>query len=527
MNILTYLLFVCLFAGTASSQEDVPAENDVPEKVEAKDTQLVQPVVIEMAAAEPAVKQARKLVLIRFGSAERTLEISPRSQAFLERKLAEAKDLGADVVVIEIDSPGGYVDASLSLAETFRDLDWATTVAYVPRQALSGAAIMSLGCDEIIMNENARIGDAGPIFMGDDFLFRHAPEKVRSDLVRNVRDLSESSKRPPAIAEAMVDMDLEVFKVEHADNGTISYMSDAELRALDDPTEWRKGALLEPSKKGSFLEVNGKMALSIGLGNDVANSRTAVAARFGVEIEDVEVLEATWVDTVVGFLTFWPVTALLFVIGLIALYTELAAPGIGVGALVSGLCFSLFFWSRFLGGTAGWLEVLLFASGIVFLLMELFVIPGFGIAGIIGLVMLLASLLMATQRYGGADGININDLATASTWIVGAGVGSIIGMFVLSRFLGEVQLFKHLTLEPPAPVVATAGTLISSDRTEERPNLAIGDEGIADSPLRPAGRVLFNETYYDVVTDGSFVEKGSCVRVVKVSGTHVTVRQIS
>ena len=144
-------------------------------------------------------------------------------------------------------------------------------------------------------------------------------------------------------------------------------MSDAELDALDDPTEWRKGALLQESKKGAFLEVSGTVAVEVGLAEAVINSRSELADRYGVSLSDVEILDSTWVDTLVIVLNYRSVTVLLFIIGLIAAYIELAAPGISVGGLVAGLCFGLFFWSRFFGGTAGWLEVLLFLSGVCFI----------------------------------------------------------------------------------------------------------------------------------------------------------------
>lgn len=471
-------------------------------------------------------KAEQKIVLIRFGTSDRPMEINPFSESFFERNLEKAKDLGADVVVLEIDSPGGYIDSSLNIANALRDLKWAHTVAYVPREALSGAAIISLGTDDILMHENAMIGDAGPIFMDRDFLFRHAPEKIRSDLVAKVRGLSEDSNRPPAIAEAMVDMDLEVFKVEHADTGEITYKSDAELEAVDDGTEWRKVALLEASKKGQFLEVTGQKAVEIGLANEIANSRAVVAKKFGRDANDIIVLEKTWVDTVVTILNSSFMMALLLIIGLIAIYFELAAPGIGIGGLISGLCFGLFFWSQFLGGTAGWLDVVLFLAGVAFLLVELFVIPGFGVAGLTGLLLIGASIIMATQRFAGADGVATDGLLRSLMILAGSAVASMFGMYLASKYFGGLTLFKRMTLEPPTPAVAVGGTLASGPAASDQPAVAVGDIGVADSALRPSGRVVFGDSYRDVVADGSFVEKGKQVRITKLSGTHITVREV-
>jgi membrane-bound serine protease (ClpP class) len=152
-------------------------------------------------AAEPPQKFSRGF-LIRFEG-----PITTMLEQYLYRKLETARQENADLVVLQIDSPGGELDPSLKIADHLLKLDWAHTVAYVPREALSGAAIVALGADEIVMAPRARLGDAGPIFLGEDFLFRHAPEKIRSHLARQVRDLAEARGRPPALAEAMVNMD--------------------------------------------------------------------------------------------------------------------------------------------------------------------------------------------------------------------------------------------------------------------------------------------------------------------------------
>ena len=139
-------------------------------------------------------------------------DITYRSFAYFKRKLADAEKYGADLLIIEFNSPGGLLDESLQIAEMLRDVKWAKTVAFIPNRALSGAALGSLGCDEIVMGPNGRIGDAGIIFLDDRFSFRYAPEKYMSDLVRRARDLAELYGRPPAIAEAMIDMDTIVFQ---------------------------------------------------------------------------------------------------------------------------------------------------------------------------------------------------------------------------------------------------------------------------------------------------------------------------
>ena len=144
------------------------------------------------------------MALIEFHGA-----ISSLSEQYLYRKLDEAREAGAEIVIIEIDSPGGEVDATLRIGRRLADLGWARTVAYIPKEALSGAALFALGCDEIVMAPRAVIGDAAPIFMDENFVFRYVDDKYRSNLAAQVRDLATDKGRPAALAEAMIDDELD------------------------------------------------------------------------------------------------------------------------------------------------------------------------------------------------------------------------------------------------------------------------------------------------------------------------------
>lgn len=475
-----------------------------------------------LAADDDRPLPATRAALIRFEGM-----IDPIHEQYFYRKLDKARTAGVDLVIVEIDSPGGYVDSSLKLAEHLRDLPWATTVAYVPREALSGAAIMALGADEIVLAPEARLGDAGPIFQGEDALFRHAPEKIRSHLVRQVRDLAERQGRPPALAEAMVDMDLIVYRVTNRDGGQVTFMSDPEIESSENPDQWEKGPPVQESRKGLFLEVNGTRAVELGLAEATAASREQLAARYGVPPDKLLTLETDWVDTTVMILNSGLITALLLIVGLIALYIEFSAPGISIGGLVSGLCFTLFFWSRFLGGTSGWLEVILFLLGLVFVLVELFVLPGFGIAGVTGLLLILVSIIMASQGFV----IPHTDLEMRTTLrsvmiLAGSGCASIAAMVVLSRFFGTIPVLNRLALPPPASALETPATSERGTSSGTLGGVQVGDQGMSDSPLRPAGRVCFHGNYADVVAD-SFVESGRPVQVIKISGNRIMVREVA
>ena len=478
--------------------------------------------------AEPQERQYERPVLIRFEGM-----ISPLLEQFLYRKLDAAERDGADLVILEIDSPGGLVESSFNIAHRLRDLHWAATVAYVPREALSGGAIVALGCDQILMGPNAVLGDAGPIVMGEDFLFRHAPEKVRTDLARKIRDLAEGRGRPPSLAEAMVDKDLVVYEVTDRQTGATTYMSEHELESSRNPDQWEKGPPVLETREGNFLEVNGRRAVELMLADGTADSRQDLQQRLGLAAMP-RVIKPTAVDTAVYVLN-WPwVTALLFVVGLVALYIELSSPGISLGGLVALLCFALFFWSRFLGGTAELLEIILFLTGVAFLAVEIFVLPGFGVAGLMGLLLMLAGVLMAGQTFLIPETRREWEVFGTSVLVLSCSAvafAAIAGL--LSRHFGSLPLFNRLVLQPSAPDTGPrAGT--GADGDKPLPVLApanlfgvdVGDWGLAISPLRPAGKARFGDHYLDVLTEGDFVERGRQVRIVEIQGSRIVVRDV-
>lgn len=480
----------------------------------------------EDAPAEPLYSRA---VLIRFEGV-----ITPLSEQFLYRKLDVAENKGADLLIIEIDSPGGSVESTLNIAYRLRDLEWAHTVAFVPREALSGAALVALSCEEIVMHPKAVLGDAGPIVLGEDKLFRHAPEKIRSDLARKVRDLAAANHRPPALAEAMVDMDLVVYHVRHRQTGEETFMSEAEIDASGEPDIWEKGKPVLESREGHFLEVSGKRAVELGLADSNANDREQLKRVLGFT-DDLIVLASSGVDTAVFILNTPLITGLLFVVGLVALYIEFSAPGVSIGGLISLLCFALFFWSRFLGGTAEVLEVVLFLVGIVFIGVEVFVIPGFGVAGITGLLLMVAGVLMACQDFVVPHtGRQLNTFATSLLVIACSGGGFVVAAMMLSKYFNAMPVFHRLILHPAqsagdgqADAKDSAGKPLPQTQSAGVLGVDIGDWGVAVSPLRPAGKAKFADHYLDVMTDGSYVDSGQQVRILRIQGGRIVVREVT
>lgn len=452
--------------------------------------------------------------------------ITPWSEQFLLRRLDQAKGMGANLVIVEIDSPGGMVEPSFAIAEHLRDLDWAKTIAYIPREALSGAAFVALGCDEIVMRPGARLGDAGPIILGEDSLFRHAPEKIVSDLAVRLRALAEAKKRPPALAEAMVNRNLEVFEMRNKKEGTVTFLSEPEIAQLDDPEDWEKGKLVFESRKDHFLEVVGKRAVELELANSTVAGEEQLFKILNIDGMP-PLLKQTYVDTLVSILNIPFVTILILVVGLVCLYVELHIPGFGVAGLISALCFVLFFWSRMLGGTAGWLEVLLFFGGVVCVALELFVIPGFGVTGVTGVLLIISSIVLASQTFIIPHTVSDFESLGQSAMVMGATAVVAIGLATfLGRYFDSLPMFRRMVLPPPKNPESLDEFSETSNPLPGNRGWLLDQEGIATTFLRPAGKARFRDETVDVVTEGSFISSGSRVRVISVQGNRVVVKEI-
>ena len=456
--------------------------------------------------------------------------ITPMRVAYLQRKLEAARESGVRVVVVEIHSPGGGVEESFAAARMLQQITWARTVAYIPEMALSGGAVVALGCDDIVMSPHARLGDVGVIYQDDYAFFQYAPEKVRSDIALRMRALAEAKGRSPALAEAMVDMDLEVYRVVESSTNEVAYKTQAEIDSDNDPGRWQQKQPVFESRKEHFLEATGSRAVELGIAQGQADDREQVRQRY--DLARLQVVRRSGVDVAVAVLNSWPITFLLLLVGVSALYVEMSAPGISIGGLIAGLCFLALFWSRFLGGTCGWPEVILFASGVVFLTVELFVLPGFGISGLLGIVLILVSVVMAGQNFVLPS--NERELVTMlrSLLVVFASGVAFVGVaMVASRYFGSIPVLNRLALKPPTS--GTAGD--SQGKTADAKGAAalgeshgiqVGDWGVAVSPLRPAGKGRFGEEYVDIVADGAFVDQGTQVRVTDVSGNHIVVAPV-
>ena len=468
-------------------------------------------------------KENRNVRLIRV-----TGVIDRLQENFLLRQIQRAIADDAQAIVFEIDSPGGLLVASITLANAIADLEERKirTVAYVPQQAISGAAIISLGCDEIYLHPNAMIGDAGPIEMRRGQQFEKAPEKILSPLKVALRQLAEKKHRPAAICEAMADRTMKVFHVTHRDNGQVWYMSELDIHAANG--EWIKGAQLRETNGELLFTADGNRAHEVKLAEAPVSDLDDLKSRIGVPANVRLVpIKKNWVDRLVFTLNHPAMVMLMIVLGVALIYLEMHFLT-GIMGILSALCFSLFFWSNFMGGSAGWLEVVLFILGIVCLGLEIFVIPGFGVFGVSGILLVLVSLVMACHSWSYDFTTNVEDL----TWQTGQilmSFGIVLTAAIgTARFLPSLPGFDSMVLGPP-------GTTSDEPRIrfETVPatmgfesGIAIGDQGVALTMLRPSGKARFSDQVVDVVSEGPFISANSQLEIVFLNGNRIVVREV-
>ncbi|HYW80030.1 MAG TPA: hypothetical protein VE890_10665, partial [Thermoguttaceae bacterium] len=298
-------------------------------------------------------------------------------------------------VCLWINSPGGSPSDSLRMAEFLANLDpsLVRTAAYVPGEARADAALIALACDDLLIHPSADLGGSGA----------HELTEAEIDYTRTaIQDENGPwGSRSQSLVTAIIDPKLGVFPYSPVDNPkAIHYLSEQEFERIANANpaarKWQKGMAI--TRPGEPLLVDGNRAVQFGLANATVEHFDEFKRHYDLQ-GDPTLVEPGWADFLIEALASPGVGALLLMIAFVAMYAELHAPGIGVGGFTAAICFLLYFWSHHLGGTAGWLEIVLFVAGVSCLLLEVFVLPGFGIFGLGGGLLVLASVILATQTF--------------------------------------------------------------------------------------------------------------------------------
>ena len=416
--------------------------------------------------------------------------------------------------LVTIDSIGGDLAESASLAAWFATPEppLRRVAGFVRNEARGDAALIAIACRPMLMHPDARIGG-----QGTDAI---TPAEV-DGYIELIEQVARSTKRPAALIRGLLDPGLNVYRYTHRKTGRVRYSTEDDLVAgVEDPEaereNWERGDRIDLSVGLSAAE-----AVELGLADGKSQTIDDVAKRAGLPgvpstVEDrkiVRFVERLGRNHALAFL-------LLFV-GFITLSAEANAPGLSVPGFISMVCFALYFWMKFLAGTAEWLELVLFGLGLVCIAIEVFVVPGFGIFGIGGLAMTVLGVVLMSQTFVVPQNAYQLGELTRGIWIALGGAFGLIGGFVLMRLLfPHIPLLSGLAMEAPdAAVVDVAERL--ADYSELR-----GAVGEATTPLRPSGKARFGDRIVQVVSDGAAVSSGDAVRVIEVHGTRIVVEAV-
>lgn len=419
-----------------------------------------------------AFSQGHKIILANIDG-EIDLGLAPH----IRRIVKEAEKQSADAIIFKINTFGGRVDAATQIKDAILDSK-VRTVAFIDKRAISAGALISLSCEKIIMVPGASIGATTVV----DQAGQKQSEKYQSYMRSEMRATAEKNNRPTKIAEGMVD---ERIVVE----------------GLVDSTQ--------------LITLTSEEAVKYGVADTILSSLSQVKEYLGLKGETVTEIGTNWAEDIVGFLHNPFISSILIMIGLVGMFTEIKTPGWGLPGTAAVVAIALLFGTNYILELASVVEILIFIVGVILLLVEIFVIPGFGILGVLGIICIIGSLFLGL----------ISDFPLVdSEMIFGAlmqlGLAltlSFVLILILSRILPKTHIWNNLIL---AKNIDSSSGYISYE--PEIPELT-GRKGEAMTDLRPAGTAVFNGKRYDVVTAGEYIVRGTKVIIKKVEGSKIVV----
>ncbi|MDP8263795.1 MAG: NfeD family protein [Candidatus Ancaeobacter aquaticus] len=407
---------------------------------------------------------------------------------FVDRSIHEAKKANCETIILKIDTLGGRVDAAIKIRDSIIDSQL-KTIAFINKRAISAGALIALATKTIIIAPGGTIGAAKPIKMG----FSQSPgtvdEKVVSFLRTEFKSTAEMNGHPPRIAEAFVDQDI-----------VIEGLSD----------------------KGKLLTLTANESVTWKLARFKSSSVSDILKRLEMKNYTHITMKANWAENLVRMLTHPILSSILLTLGIMGIIVEIKSPGFGIPGIFGIACILCFFFAHYLVGMANWIDIILFAIGLTLIILEIFIIPGFGIAGIGGFTLIITGIFLALIKRPIPNLPIPHDHIWQAVTIIGSSL--FFGIFlsiIIFRYILPKTVFGH------GIILTNSENSISGYRSSEPPlPLSCGDIGKAHTTLRPTGKGLFNDKNYEVITDGDHVDKGSPIKIIEISGNKIIVKKV-
>ncbi len=478
---------------------------------------------------------------------------------------------GAKAIVFVIDTFGGRVDSAFKIVDSITSAP-CPTIAYIKgKGAISAGALISFACKDIFMARSAVIGACQPVIMTQQGALPTGEKEV-SVLRSKITALAELNGHNPDIGRAMVDKDIALYAARDA-SGKIRVWAvqdktspasglagalrevikqgldtvekqtgtpmDAARKALEAPAgqdeDSQPGATHIPSgdavdvgpeptlilPSGKLLTWSAQEAVKYGLVRLTASNVNQVLGIYDLQNARQDQVTMTIPEKIFRFLTNPTVSGILFMLAIGGLYLEIKTPGFGLPGIISIVAFTLFFGARAVLGIADWIDLVLILAGVALLLLEFFVIPGFGLAGMAGIACLLAGLYFS---------FTLNDFEwpryqwqfdrarDAGVAFVTASILLLLLFYATWKLLPHTPVYNRMVLGKEQ--VPDEGYVVQTKEEEQ----AIGQEGIAISKLRPAGKAQFGDKIVQVMSRGDFIEPGTKIVIVEVEGNRYVVQ---
>jgi membrane-bound serine protease (ClpP class) len=406
-------------------------------------------------------------------------EIDLGMAPYLKRVISEAEKNSASAIIFRINTFGGRVDAATQIKDAILNSK-VKTIAFIDKRAISAGALIALSCEKIIIVPGSSMGATTVV----DQSGTKQSEKYQSYMRSEMRSTAEKNGRRMDIAEGMVDERIVV----------------ADLN--DDSTK--------------LITLTSEEALKFGMADKVLNSVDDILKEFSLEGTQIIEEKSNFAEGLIKFVNNSFVSSILIMIGLVGLFTEIKTGGWGWPGTAAVIALLLFFGSGYILELVSAFEIVIFVVGVILLLLEIFVIPGFGIVGVLGILLMISGLFLGLL--GDFSITDTNDISNAIIQLASSFVMSGILIFILSKFLPKTKMWNNLILH--ADISSTSGYTSNIDLSS-----LIGAVGVAMTDLRPAGTAIINSKRIDVVTDGEFIKNGTSIVVNFIQGSRVVVEE--
>ena len=411
---------------------------------------------------------------------------------FIQRMIDKAESENATAIIFDINTFGGRVDAATQIKDAILGSD-ITTIAFINRRAISAGALISLSCEKIYMTGGGLIGAATAVDMSG----KKGSEKVISFMREEMASTAEKRGRNKEIARGMVDEELNFSHL--VINGDSISVNDIEGR-----------------KDGKLISLTTEQAIKYGISDGTAESIEALMDTLSYGSLEVKESSENWSESIVRFLTNPVVASLLTTFGFLGILFELQSPGWGIPGFVGLTCLILSLSVSYIAQLATMSDMIFILTGLSLILLEMLVIPGFGIVGIGGIGFMLYGLylLLLPEVPVGEEILG----QAMDGFLIGL-VGAIIGIVLLGKLMIRSKFWEQLTA--PSSQKKDQGFSNTQGWEDLQGKLAI-----TDTDLHPSGWINIDDQRIFVLSEGGFIEKGKKVTILSVDGNRVLVREL-